>query len=207
MDKVQRFINNAHKLYYPHELPKNITHIPKYVIRTYIRSNPHKYFEIGCIYQYYYHNYDRMHEYYQKTRDDAYKLLHLGLYYKYMDNDKMKEYMKKAVKLGNADAMTYLASYEYINRDLMKKYYLDAIALGNSNAMFRLGNYYQFIENNYDLMKKYYLDAIALGNTDAMNFLGNYYKQDYELMKHYYMRAIKLNDICTMVNILDYYKN
>ena len=53
MDKVLRFIKNAHRLDYI-EILIHIKYIPKYIIRKYIRSNPCKYFEIGFINQFYY---------------------------------------------------------------------------------------------------------------------------------------------------------
>ena len=174
MDKVQRFINNSHKLYYSSG-SKNMKYIPQYIIRKYIRSNPHKYFELGFIYQYYYGNYERMHEYYNKSLDDANTLLHLGLHYGYFAyNDKeMAECFKKAVKLGNSYAMTYLAVY------------------------------YEAKEYDYNLTETYYLYAITLGNSEAMFYLGHYYDgKNYELMKHYNMLAIKLNNSQSIINCM-----
>ena len=114
MDKVLRFIKNAHRVDYI-KILIHIKYIPKYIIRTYIRRNPHKYFEIGFIYQYYYKNYERMYEYYNKAMDDTNTLVQLGLYYQYINYNykKMKEYFMKAVELGNADAMHFLGYFYY----------------------------------------------------------------------------------------------
>ena len=114
MDKVQKFIKNSHKLKYS-DILIHIQYIPKYIIRKYIKSNQFKYFEIGFIYQYYYRNYKRMHEYYDKAIDDANTLVQLGLYYQYINYNykKMKEYFMKAVELGNADAMHFLGYFYY----------------------------------------------------------------------------------------------
>ena len=165
MAKVLRFIKNAHRLNYD-DIIEYIQYIPKYVIKKFIRDNPYKYFELGFIYQYYFKKYKRMHEYYNKSLEDANTLVHLGLYYEnnYSYNKDI-EYYKKAVELGNADAMFYLGYYydciNINNNDLMKKYYLHAIELGNRKAMFHLGHYYKYT-NNYAEMKYYYMLAIKL---------------------------------------------
>ena len=178
MDKVQRLIKNSHNLYYG-EIHDNFKYIPKYIIRAYIRKNPHKYFEIGFIYQYYYENYKKMYEYYIKAMDNANTLVHLGCYYAAIEKYEIaKDYYMQAIELGHMEAMTYVALYyaEIEDYSLMKKYYLDAIALGNINALHCLGNYYHYTEHNYDLMKQYYIGAIKLNNNVSIKYMKYYYK-------------------------------
>jgi len=175
MDKVQRFINNSHKLYND-EIPYQFKYIPKYIIRKYIRSNPHKYSEIRFIYQYYYNN-ERIHEYYQKVMNDDNSLIYLGHYYLFRNNYNVEEYIKWAIELGNSNAMCVLGQYYQNigkNCDLMKKYYIQAIELGNSNAMYSLGRYYHYIAYNYELMQYYDLCAIKLNHRYGIEVYSRY---------------------------------
>ena len=115
MDRLQKFIDNSNNKYI-NDIIKFIKYIPKYIIKSYIKCNPNKYYEIGFIYQFYYKNYELMHKYYNKAIDE-----------------------------GNSNAMNNLGYYYQNtekNYELMKKYYLDAIALGNSTAMDNLCYYY-----------------------------------------------------------------
>ena len=118
MDKLHNFINNSKLDWYPwYNDFEIINTYPKYLIRTYIKTNPNNYFELGFIYQFYYKNYDLM-----------------------------KKYYDMAIVLGNSDAMIYLAIYyQYIenNYELMKKYYMMAIKLGKPYTYIDLLRYYK----------------------------------------------------------------
>ena len=153
MDKVKKYINKLYKSYklynYHLQVPEQIKYIPKYIIRTYIRRNPHKYFEIGFIYQYYYKNYERMYEYYNKAIDDANILVHLGLYYENIEND----------------------------YDKMKNYYLKKDDLDGA-ALYLMGFYYHYYEKKYDLMQYYYMIAIKLNDTFSIFDIKYYYYQN-----------------------------
>ena len=158
MNKLHKYINsndtdiNIRKYY-----PIGIKYYPKYIIRTYIKKYPTNYFEIGFIYQFYYNDYELMHNYYNKAIDE-----------------------------GNSKAMNNLGYYyEHIekNYELMKKYYLDAIKLGNTYAMDSLGHYYD-CENNYTEMKYYYMSAIKLNYKICMNNILDYYKKKLIFIMH-----------------------
>ena len=79
MNRLQKLIDNSYNKY----ITQCIKFIPKYIIKLYIKCNPNKYYELGFIYQYYYKNYELMHQYYNKAiaECNSNAMRNLGYYY------------------------------------------------------------------------------------------------------------------------------
>ena len=115
MNRLQKIINNLHNNYL-YNLSIFIKYIPKYIIKKYIKCNPKKYYELGYIYQFYYKNYELMHECYNKAIDEesnSSAMSNLGNYYQYTEYnyELMKKYYIMSIKLGLHDAYINLIYY------------------------------------------------------------------------------------------------
>lgn len=97
------------------------------------------------------------------------------------------------------------------NNENVKKYYTKSIKLNNNTyAMVKLASYYRDIEKDYDNAKYYFLMAILNNNSDAMVFLGDHYYHQEENFKEaikYYLMAIKHNNFKCLTNLISYYEN
>ena len=209
MDRLHKYIT------YPFKYEFNINIFPKYIIKKYIKTYPHNNYELGYIYQYYYKNYNRMHEYYKQAINsgNSYAMLCLGAYYNDIKNyDLMYIFYNMACKLNNSYAFHNLAfyyMYNVKNHDLAIQYFKRASELNNTNAMLELGRYY-YNNNDYYLYDgiDYYEAANELGNYDAMYKLGKHHEDNfyYDSMKEYYIIAIKLNNNDCISSLQFYYK-
>ncbi|MCL2063700.1 MAG: sel1 repeat family protein [Candidatus Cloacimonetes bacterium] len=126
----------------------------------------------------------------------------------FSDNDKFDakaiQWLKKAIKLGNADAMNMLAWNFFTEAETMPKavyWFKKAANLGNTEAMWHLSDCYFFGEGtskNSSLGVYWLTKAAEAGMIEAMHDLANCYRDskgveyDTEQAFHWYKKAAEL---------------
>jgi TPR repeat protein len=137
-----------------------------------------------------------------------------GLGMKENDVIKSVEWYKKAIDLGDTDAMVSLAGMyllgENINYAEAKELYRQAANKGNIDAIYETGWMYSEgmgVDRDYKIAMEYYLDAVTKGHTGAMNAIGNAYKNGFGVNQNYteafnwYMKSAEQGNARAMIEI------
>lgn len=111
---------------------------------------------------------------------------------------------KKAIKLGNTDAMVHLGSLYYHDKYYMPKalnMYLEAFEKGNRNAVNYIEEFYR--PGNYEEMAKYALIGVSQGNTKSMLCYGDYsiWLRNYDEASKYYLMAFENNNLDSLLRL------
>ena len=136
--------------------------------------------------------------------------------------DQAVEYLKKAAKLKNLDAMKLLADCYFYGRGIEQNlqqafdYYRRSADLGNPESRNAFADFYYngyVVKQNYSRAFKYYEQAVKLGNITAMKNLGNCYfygrgiEQNYEKAVELYLKTVDNLDAEAMNNLGECYYN
>lgn len=124
---------------------------------------------------------------------------------------KKKEYLQKAVDLGNIQAIFELGRAIWAKEQdkvKVKELWKLGADLAHGECAYQLSAYYMEIESNPELSLKYLTLAAEQGVAEAMFTLGNILieKKDYEPAVKYYKLAIKQGHARAMYNLGIYYQ-